>query len=108
MEYFSTTETIGIRTITNNNIIQIEFNNINNIIILNINESELIINREYIINNISPNFTVEMFYNILLLLIKYDNYKFQLLVENNTYLFEGYYFEPYDQGDEIHINLWLR
>ncbi len=38
MEYFSTIDTIGIRTIKDNNIIQIEFNKENNIIIFNINE----------------------------------------------------------------------
>ena len=105
MEYFSTNDTIGIRTHKNNNIIQIELNKNNDIIIFNINESQLIIDREYIINNITPNFTVEMFYNVLILLLKYDNFKSQLLVENNTYIFEGYYVEPYDQGDEIHIRL---
>ncbi len=105
MEYFSTIDTIGIRTIKDNNIIQIEFNKENNIIIFNINESQLIIDRQYIINNITPNFTVEMLYDVLVVLIKYDNFKSQLLVENNTYIFKDYYLEPYEQGDEIHIKI---
>ena len=112
MEYFATFDTIGIRTIKDNNIIQIEFNKENDIIIINlrlINKKEfnhrLIINRQYIINNITSNFTVEMLYNILVVLIKYDNFKFNLSVEHNSYIFEGTYIEPYDQGDEIHIKI---
>ena len=71
------------------------------IIIININTSKLFINREFINNNITPNFTVEMFYYVLCELIKYNNYKLSESI--NNYIFEGYYNEPYDQGDEIHI-----
>ena len=105
MEYFTTIDTVGIRTYKKNNIIQIEINKDNDIIIININESQLIIDKEYIYNNITPNFTVEMLYNVLLLFIKYDNFKFELLVENSSYIIEGCYHEPYDQGDEIHIKI---
>jgi hypothetical protein len=113
MEYFKTIDTVGIRTIKNNNIIQIELNKENDIlsfadggiIIININESQLIIDREYIYNNITPNFTVEMLYYVLCNFIKYDNFNFELLVEESSYILEGCYHEPYDQGDEIFIRI---
>jgi hypothetical protein len=59
------------------------------------------IDREFINNNITPNFTVEMFYYVLLEFNKYKTYK--LTKKYNYYVFEGYYYEPYDQGDEIYI-----
>jgi hypothetical protein len=85
------------------NNIQIEINKDKTIIIMNINESQLIINRQFIINNITPNFTVEMFYYVLCEFIKYNNYKLEYI--NNHYIFNGYYHEPYEQGEIIHINL---
>ena len=85
------------------NNIQIEINKDKTIIIMNINESQLIINRQFIINNITPNFTVEMFYYVLCEFIKYNNYKLEYI--NNHYIFNGYYNEPYEQGEIIHINL---
>jgi hypothetical protein len=60
------------------------------------------IDREFIIKKITPNFTVEMFYYVLLEFIKYKTYK--LTKKENYYIFEGYYYEPYEQGDEIYIN----
>ncbi len=100
MEFFRINDIVGFRTIKNNIIIQIEMNK--NIINININENQLIIDRDYIINNITPNFSVEMLYYVLCEFFKSDrNYK--LVFDNNYYIFEGYYYEPYEQGEEIHI-----
>jgi hypothetical protein len=105
MEYLKTNDTVGIKTLKNNNIIQIEFDK-NNIIIISINKSKLVINKDYINNNITPNFTVEMLYYILYELIKYNNYN--LIEDNNSYIFEGCYHEPYEQGDEIYIKIYIK
>jgi hypothetical protein len=99
MEYLRTNDTVGVK----NNNIQIEINNEYSFIIFKINESTLLINREFINNKISPNFSVEMFYYVLCNFIKYNNYK--LNKDDTKYIFEGYYYEPYDQGDEIYIKL---
>ena len=101
MEHFATDITYGIRTLKNNNHIQLEVNNNKTIIILKINDSIKKINRDYIINNITPNISVEMLYYVLYEFLKYDNYK--LIKDNSNYIFEGYYNEPYEQGEEIHI-----
>ncbi len=104
MEFFKTNETDGFRTIKNNNIIQIEMNKNTNIINININENQIIIDRDYINNNITPNFSVEMLYYVLCEFFKSDhNYK--LFSVNNIYIFEGIYYEPYEQGDEIYIKI---
>ncbi len=100
MEYFTTINTIGVRS----NNIQVEINKEKTNIIININKSNLIINREFIIK-ISPNFSVELFYYILCGFLKYNNYK--LIEVDNHYIFDGYYNEPYEQGEEIHINFTI-
>jgi hypothetical protein len=99
MIYIFTNGTFGIK----NKNIQIEINKNKTFIIIKINESNLTINREYIINNITPNFSVEMLYYVLYGFIKYNNYI--LREDNNHYIFEGYYNEPYEQGDEIHVKI---
>jgi hypothetical protein len=91
MEYFLTDNTYGFRSSKNN--IQIEINNENTIIIVKINNNIKEINRNFIINNITPNFSVEMFYHILYEFVKYNKYKLEN--NNNQYIFEGYYTEPY-------------
>jgi hypothetical protein len=65
--------------------------------------NELVIDRQFIYNKISQNFTVEMFYYVLCEFKKYNNYK--ITINDNNYIFEGYYNEPYDQGDQIYIKL---
>jgi hypothetical protein len=40
-----------------------------------------------------------MFYYVLLEFIKYKTYK--LTKKENYYIFEGYYYESYEQGDEM-------
>ena len=54
-----------------------------------INCSKLIIDREFVIKHITPNFTLEMFYYVLMEFIKYDNYS--LFDAQNYYTFSGYY-----------------
>ncbi len=71
------------------------------IILIKINNRSISIDKQFINNNITPNFTVEMFYYVLLEFNKYNTYK--LTKKEDYYVFEGYYYEPYDQGDEIHI-----
>lgn len=103
MEYFLIDKNIGVRSYKNNHIIQIVINNEKTLITIYVNESKLVIDRQYIIDNITPNFTVEMLYYVLCNFLKYNNY---ILVEDrNSFIFESYYYEPYDQGDEIHIKI---
>ncbi len=83
------------------NNIQIDMNKEKNNIIIKINNNIKEINHDFIVTNITPNFSVEMFYYVMRGFIKYANYK--LIKIDNDYIFEGYYIEPYDQGDEIHI-----
>lgn len=103
MEYFVNDDIIEVRAHKNNHSIQIDTNTTIDYIQFTINSSTLIIDRHYIIQNITPNFTVEMCYYVLVDFIKYDNYS---LVDNSCYyIFSGYYSEPYEQGDTICINL---
>lgn len=84
---------------------EININDEKTIILIKINVDNIrsiSIDREFIIKKITPNFTVEMFYYVLLEFIKYKTYK--LIKKENYYIFEGYYYEPYEQGDEIYIN----
>ena len=82
MEYFVDDEIIGVRTHKNNNSIQIDTNTTIDYIQITINSSNLVIDRDYIIQHITPNFTVEMCYYVLVDFIKYDNYS---LVDNSGY-----------------------
>ena len=108
MEYFSIDDNIGVRSYKNNHIVQIEINSAQTLITIYVDELLLEIDRKYIVSNITPNFNVEMLYYVLSNFIKYDNYT---LIENKNkdgYIFEGYYNEPYEQGDNIHINIEIR
>jgi hypothetical protein len=108
MEYFSIQDKIGFRSYKNNHIVQVEINSEQTLIIIYVDELLLEIDRKYIVSNITPNFNVEMLYYVLSSFIKYDNYR---LIENNSkdgYIFEGYYNEPYEQGDNIHIKIEIR
>ena len=104
MEYFVTDNTNGFRFNRNNNNIQIEIDKNKTIIIIKINDNKLSINKDYIDNKITPNFSVEMFYYVLCYLIKYNNYKLINSYEG-YYTLEGYYSDDYEQSDTIHINL---
>ena len=103
MQYFANEDTIGVRSYKNNNNIEIVTDKYMKLYIkITVNSSDIVMDRDFIIEHITPNFTLEMFYYVLREFIKYDNYK---LIENEDYYtFDGYYFEPYEQGDIIHIN----
>jgi hypothetical protein len=102
MEYFAKEDTIGVKSYKNNNSIEIQIDKDTKLYIkITINGFMLVIDRDFIIENITPNFTLEMFYYVLLEFIKYDNYS--LLDTQNYYTFSGYYQEPYEQGDIIYI-----
>ncbi len=102
MEYFVTDNTNGVKSHKNKNIVQIEISKDKTIIYITINETNMIIDRDFIRNNITPNFSVELFYYVLCEFIKYDNYK--LINNNNQFIFDGIYCEPYEQGDIIHVH----
>ncbi len=104
MEYFNTDNTCGFHISRDNYWIQTEIDKNKTIIILKINNNTLSINKEYINNKITPNFSVEMFYYVLCNLVKYNNYKL-INSSDDNYIFEGYYVEHYEQSDMVHINL---
>jgi hypothetical protein len=83
----------------------ISINSEKTIIIFKLYNNQIIIDRDFINKNISPNFTVELFYYILYEFRKYKNYK--ITKNENSYIFEGYYNEPYEQGDQIYIKLMV-
>lgn len=102
MEYFAKEDTIGVKSYKNNNSIEIETDKDTKLYIkISINCFDILIDRNFIIEHITPNFTLKMFYYVLLEFIKYGNYS--LVDTLGYYTFSGYYQEPYDQGDIIHI-----
>jgi hypothetical protein len=103
MEYFANEDNIGIKSYKNDNSIEIITDKDTKLYVkITINSSNLVIDKDFIIEHITPNFTLEMFYYVLKEFIKYGNYN---LIENEDYYkFSGYYQEPYEQGDNIYIN----
>jgi hypothetical protein len=102
MEYFSIDNIIGVKCVKNNNSITIETDKDTHICI-SINSSNFKIDRDFITKHISPNFSVEMCYYVLIEFIKYDNYT--LTDSDAYYMFRGHYHEHYTQGDIIDIAL---
>ena len=102
LTYFNIDENIGIRTYNDNNIIQIELNKTKTLLTIYINESLILIDQNYIVENINQNFNVEMLYHVLVELVKYNNYKL-ICDSHSRYTLKGFYQEPYEQGDLIDI-----
>ena len=95
MEYLAIDNTIGVKCVKNNSImVQTDKNTYT---CISINSSNFRMDRDFITKNITPNFSVEMFYYVLIEFIKYDNYK--LIDTDGYYIFRGHYHEPYEQGD---------
>lgn len=106
MEYYFIDNNIGVKSKKNDIFIKIEVNKNNfDFILMYLNENKIMIDRDFIKNNITPNFTVELLYYVLCEFIKYDNYK--LIKNGSQYIFDGYYSEPYEQGEIIHIHIIL-
>jgi hypothetical protein len=102
MEYFTTDNNIGVKCVKNNNIIKIQTNK-DTYVCISINSSNFKMDKDFIKAYITPNFSLEMLYYVLIDFIKYDNYN--LKDTDDCYIFRGHYHEPYEQGDIINISL---
>ena len=101
IEYFTNNNLIGVRANKDDTLIEVTINNINTNIDIKISDNIKHIDKNFIDQFITPNFTVEMFYFVMCNFLKYGNYK--LSYDNDNYTFEGYYTEHYEQSDIIHV-----
>jgi hypothetical protein len=101
MDNFVTDSFTGVRIYKDTNLIQIEIDKNKTKIHIKINDNTKNIDRNFINEFITPNFSVEMFYYVMYNFLKYNNFK--LFYNDNNYTFEGYYTEHYEQSDVIHV-----
>ncbi len=101
MDHFISDNFVGVSIYKDANFIQIQMDKNKTKIHIKINDNTKYIDRNFINQFITPNFSIEMFYYVMYNFLKYNNFK--LSCNENNYTFEGYYTEHYEQSDVIHV-----